>query len=101
MQLRKTLKVLMKRDGLTTRTLSEKTKLSEGTIKSWLGGAAPRTLEDVRFLAHFFDVSFEYLIFGDELTTIRKTKKEREGHVFEGWLKVKIESMINTENEID
>jgi len=101
MQLRKTLKILMKRDGLTTQTLAKKTKISEGTIKSWLGGAAPRTLDDVRTLAHFFEVSFEYLVFGDELSQIKKTSWEREGHVFEGWLRVRIEPMFNTESEIE
>jgi transcriptional regulator with XRE-family HTH domain len=56
----------MKEKFLTTKSLSTETEIPEGTLKTWLAGSAPRSLEDVRRVAQFLNVSFEFLIFGNE-----------------------------------
>ncbi|MEY4064885.1 MAG: hypothetical protein RIR26_1093 [Pseudomonadota bacterium] len=66
MKLSSNLRKLMKEKFLTTKSLSAETEIPEGTLKTWLAGSAPRSLEDVRRVAQFLNVSFEYLIFGNE-----------------------------------
>ena len=66
MKLSSNLRKLMKEKFLTTKSLSAEIEIPEGTIKTWLSGSAPRSLEDVRRVAQFLNVSFEFLIFGNE-----------------------------------
>lgn len=94
MQLRTVLKNLMKSHNITIRELAKHTSVAEGTIKTWLSGAAPRSMEDVRKVARHFCVSFEYLIFGEDegqQTSIENLPLE---DLFDGWLKVNIQRVV-------
>lgn len=66
----------MKEKFLNTKTLSAEIDIPEGTLKTWLAGSAPRSLEDVRRVAQYLNVSFEYLIFGDEESIERLSLKK-------------------------
>ena len=98
MQLQKVLKRLMDDRKLTFQALADETGVRASTLKGWtLPGAQPRNMADVRKVARSFDVSFEYLIFGEEADVPPRTLAEvLMEPVYDGWLKVKIERAIPT-----
>lgn len=95
MKLSQTLKALLEQRGMTVRDLGRHVKLPESTIKTWLRGANPRSMEDVRACARFFDVSLEYLLFGEEDAPPRTLQELPLEEVFDGWLRVKVQRAVN------
>lgn len=90
MRLASNLRSLMRQRDLTSRELAADVGIPEGTIKTWLAGSAPRSLFDVRKIAQHFGVSFEYLIFGDEIHPDAQTQKRKS---FEVFLRLKLETI--------
>lgn len=65
--LSKTLKLLIRQRGMTTSELARQISVSPKTISDWLaGGRTPRDMDAVRRCAQFLNVSFHYLLFGEE-----------------------------------
>jgi len=63
----KNLKRLMKENALSMRTLSQKVDLPVSTIHGWLHGAAPKSIMDLKRVAHYFHLSVDELCFNDDL----------------------------------
>jgi len=99
MKLAQTLKFLAKNKKITIRELSRAVDVSESTIKTWLGGSNPRNLQDVRTCARFFNVSLEFLLFGEEECQPRTLDEIELENVFEGWIKVSVQRP--TRNRVD
>jgi transcriptional regulator with XRE-family HTH domain len=94
MKLNQTLKMLLNQRGLTIREVASKIKISESTLKTWMRGSNPRSMDDVRTCAQFFNVSLEFLLFGEESNLPRSVEEMPLESVFNGWLKVRIDRAI-------
>jgi len=57
MEFAKTLKKLIRTEGMTTAELAKKINVSPKTISDWLTGRTPRDLDMVKKCTEFFDVS--------------------------------------------
>lgn len=66
MEFAKTLKKLIRSEGMTTAELAKEINVSPKTISDWLTGRTPRDLDMVKKCAEFFDVSVHYLLYGEE-----------------------------------
>lgn len=92
MQLQKTLKTLLQRKGLTYKQLGEATGISPNTIKTWISGSTPHRLEDVRRVARYLEVSFEFLVFGADDNQLPKSLEEIvTKSIYKGWVKISVE----------
>jgi len=102
MQLRKTLKILMQKKGLTIKRLSIETGISESTIKTWLGGSNPRSMRDVLKVAKHLETTLEYLLFEEDskLDPNNFNSLPLE-ELFHGWLRVKIERAVTIKKKRD
>lgn len=56
------LKELRERDGLTQKQLAAETDFSQGMIARWEHGVHEPTASAIIKLAHFFDVTTDYLL---------------------------------------
>lgn len=66
MSFAKTLKHLIRYRGLKLTTISERTGIPVSTLSEWTAGREPKLSESLVRLAHFFDVSIEFLITGSD-----------------------------------
>lgn len=67
MQIDKTLKLLIKRRGITTAELAGAINTPAKTISDWLsGGRTPRDLDAVKRCAEYFNTSIHFLLFGED-----------------------------------
>ncbi|MEN9810541.1 MAG: hypothetical protein RLZZ488_2108 [Pseudomonadota bacterium] len=98
MRLAANLRKLMRQRDMTTKRLSDEASIPEGTLKTWLAGSAPRSLSDVRKVAHHFGVTFEYLIFGDDTHPEAQTQKRKS---FEVFLRLKLETIDDVSAALD
>ena len=53
---------LMKEHGISSKKLSDDTKISTGNISDWKSGRSQPSLEKIRILADYFNVSIDYLV---------------------------------------
>ena len=53
---------LMKEHGISSKKLSDDTKISTGNISDWKSGRSQPSLEKIRILADYFNVSIDYLL---------------------------------------
>lgn len=65
MILAKQLKDLLKQKDTTIAQLARATHISSKTLYQWLNGQKPRDLNQVKKVANYFDVSLDYLAFGE------------------------------------
>ena len=101
MKLNETLKILMHQRGIGVRDVASQVKVPESTIKTWLRGSSPRSLDDVRTCAQFFNVSLEFLLFGEESNLPRSVEEMPLESLFNVWLKVRIERAIPIKKTVD
>lgn len=94
MELKSSLRRLMKERSISIRRLGEATGVPPSTIKTWLTGASPRSLEDVRAVARYFGVSMEFLVFGETDAAPQSLQELPLEEVFSGWLRVDIKRAI-------
>ena len=64
--LEKNLKELMAKNALNVPRLSKLTGISKQTLSNWTAGQKPKNIEQVKTVASFFNVSLDYLCFGEE-----------------------------------
>lgn len=64
------LKKLMKEKGLTQQSLSKKVCISEKTIRDYQRGNRIISTENLIALCNFFEVSTEFLLYGEESSNI-------------------------------
>lgn len=79
---------------MTLKELSSATSISPSTLSGWKNGASPRDLSELRTCAQYFGVSIDYLLFGEDTAQVNLENLLTE-KVFDGFLKVKIERVIN------
>lgn len=94
MKLAKILRTLIDNEKTTLRKLSSKTGVPQATLSAYLAGGSSNKMEHILALAEHFDVSMEYLLFGED----RKQSSLEDiftEEVYSGWLKVKIERAIS------
>lgn len=94
MELKNTLKDLLKQHNMTVTELSAQTDIPQSSIRTWLQGASPRSLDDVRTVARFFKVSPTYLLwkeFENSGTSVDGVPVE---DFFKGWLLVDIKKAV-------
>lgn len=96
MRLSNVLRKLMKQREITTKQLAKDVSIPEGTLKTWLAGSAPRSLADVRKVAQFLNVSFEFLIFGEESKANHGSERRKS---YEVLLKLQIEPIEEKQTE--
>jgi transcriptional regulator with XRE-family HTH domain len=65
MILDKQLRELIKKHNLNVVKLGRAVKVSPKTIYQWLNGQTPRNLKDLKAIADYFNVSLDYLTFGE------------------------------------
>ncbi|MFR7606008.1 MAG: helix-turn-helix domain-containing protein [Oscillospiraceae bacterium] len=53
---------LMKEHGISSKKLSDDTKISTGNISDWKSGRSQPSLDKIRILADYFNVSIDYLL---------------------------------------
>jgi transcriptional regulator with XRE-family HTH domain len=63
-KLKLVLKTLMESNNLTLARLSNATGVPKQTIHNWICGATPRSIENIRSVAIFFNLTIEELCFG-------------------------------------
>lgn len=63
---------LMKEHGISSKKLSDDTKISTGNISDWKSGRSQPSLEKIRILADYFNVSIDYLLDRTDDPDIRK-----------------------------
>lgn len=88
------LKQLMKERKISLRELAKSTAIQPSTLSGWNNGSSPRDLSEVCQCARYLGVSMEYLLFGEEPDSLPLEQLLTE-KVFDGFLKVKIERVIN------
>lgn len=60
------LKSLMHEKEITAAQLARATKIAPQTINNWLSGQEPRSLSQLKTVADHFEVSVDYLVYGNE-----------------------------------
>jgi transcriptional regulator with XRE-family HTH domain len=86
----------MKQREITTKQLAADVGIPEGTLKTWLAGSAPRSLADVRRVAQFLNVSFEFIVFGEEFNDSHESKNRKS---YEVLLRLTVEPIANKNND--
>lgn len=84
---------ILKEQNLTLKELAIMTKLKPSTLSGWKNGVSPRSLEEVRLCARALGISMEKLLFDEVSDQVDLEDLMRE-HVFDGYLKIKIERVI-------
>ena len=72
LELHKNLKTLLEREGMTASQLARVTKVPNSTIANWLSGLEPRNLIQLKKIAEYFDVTVDFLLYGNKRITQRK-----------------------------
>ena len=65
MKLKVVLKGQMDSHGITLSALSKETGVPKQTIHNWLCGTEPKSLDQVRSIAQYFNLSIEELCYGE------------------------------------
>lgn len=64
-KLKSILKELIYEKDITAAQLARATKVPPQTLNNWLSGQMPRNLDQLKAVADYFQVSLDYLIFGE------------------------------------
>ncbi|MFA6236754.1 MAG: helix-turn-helix transcriptional regulator [Bacteriovorax sp.] len=60
-----TLKRLLKDNDLTASQLSRATKIPVQSIHNWIHGQTPRSFEQIKKIADYFQITVDALVYGD------------------------------------
>ena len=75
MRLKVILKGLMESNSMTLTALSKETGVPKQTIHNWLCGTEPKSLDHVRSVARYFNLSIEELCYGESEKKSKVTKQ--------------------------
>ena len=95
MELKSTLKELLVQNKMTVTELAAETHLPESSIRTWLRGASPRSLDDIRTVATFFKVSPMYLLWRETEHCGVQIEGIPLEEVFKGWVLIDIKRPIS------
>jgi transcriptional regulator with XRE-family HTH domain len=65
MEFKEILKQLVSERGISVKFLAKETKVPVQTLHNWINGTEPRNLMYLKRLSEFFEVTMDYLCFGD------------------------------------
>ena len=82
------LRILLKQKGMTVLQLSRATNVPNSTIQNWLGGLEPRSLSHIKTVADYFDVSVDFLVYGEQRNRGRAVLSEYEDEINAGEFEV-------------
>lgn len=93
LKLHSILKVMMVDKGVSAREVARACDIPQSTIVSYLSGRGTQSPEHILKLAEYFGTTMEHLLFGKDakVPTLNDVLTE---HVFDGWLRVKIERAV-------
>jgi transcriptional regulator with XRE-family HTH domain len=94
MRLRHSLRDLLKSRKMTIKQLADQSGVAASTIKTWLAGSTPRSMDDLRTVARIFDVSLDFLLFGEADAADRHPGDLSLEQVFTGWLLVDVKRAV-------
>ena len=85
MRLKEQLESLIEEHGINTSKLAKLTGIPNSTISDWLGGSNPKNITQVKKVANYFNISVDYLCFGEpqRAENINEYKDEINAGVFE------------------
>lgn len=96
----KTLKALMKERSLTMREVGKMAGISPSTVNDWQSGSTPENYMAVKKLAKELDVSFSFLLTGEEEAKFKNQLPsvtevfDDGGELFDGYAKITIQRLI-------
>lgn len=61
------LKNLLHENDLTAAQLARATKIPPQTINNWLSGQEPRSLNQIKAVADYFEISVDFLVYGSSI----------------------------------
>lgn len=98
-ELSKHLKKLMELNNLSARDLSKACKIPASTLSTYLSSKkASYSPEHLSSLATYFNVSVDFLLFGEHPAGLKELNSMLTENIYSGWLKVKIERAIPNAN---
>ncbi len=68
------LKKLLKENDLTASQLARATKVPVQSIHNWIHGQTPRSFEQIKKIADFFNMSVDELVYGS--VNVSRTRKD-------------------------
>lgn len=84
MELKNTLKYLLRQRNVKISELARATKVPPQTISNWIySSSSPKNLKHLISVANFFQVSLDYLITGKQKEVITELQDEINAGVFE------------------
>ena len=86
MDLSKNLKALIKKEDMTISQLAKRVDILVQTLHNWISSLEPRSLRQVRRVAEYFNVSIDYLCFGE--SELRDEIREYSGEINAGVFEV-------------
>jgi transcriptional regulator with XRE-family HTH domain len=63
---------LVKEEGITMPQLGRATKITPQTLNNWVAGQEPRSLEKVKMVADYFEISMDELCFNQKKEVTKK-----------------------------
>jgi transcriptional regulator with XRE-family HTH domain len=101
----KILRSLMSEKRITVRKAAEYAAVGPSTIDSWRAGALPEDYAAVKRLAKHLDVSFSFLLTGEDETHASKSPGITEvfddgGNLFDGYAKITIQRLLPRKGEV-
>ncbi|MCT4642491.1 MAG: helix-turn-helix domain-containing protein [Bacteriovoracaceae bacterium] len=72
------LKHLVKNEGITMAQLARATKIAPQTINNWVAGQEPRSFNQVKKIADYFEITLDELCFGVKEEGIEKIQEYTE-----------------------
>lgn len=83
MELKVNLKKLLAEKNLKVTQLSRSCGVPLQTLHNWLSGQPPRNITQVKAVARYFNVTLDFLLFGERPVSITDYKDKIEAGVFE------------------
>jgi transcriptional regulator with XRE-family HTH domain len=89
------LRRLIEERDLKQTEIAKAINMAQSTLHDWTYGRAPRDLESVKALANYFNVSFEYLVFGTKQDQDELKKKIERLEFENAMIKLESENQMN------
>lgn len=83
MELQKHLKKLLAEKNVKITALSKATGVPVQTLHNWISGQPPRNITQLKTVAKYFNVSLDYILFGEIQKSFIDYREEIKAGVFE------------------
>ena len=86
MNLKRQIKAYIDERGITAAQLARRCGISKQTMSLWLGGSAPRNLDDLKKLAECLGTTVDHLCFGDGVDPVANRVVELDALLGSEWV---------------